>query len=244
MTGGARGIGLAVVERLRAEGAEVHVADLLSCSPLDVTDAAAVAEFVDSLPTCPYLAVNAVGNANLQLILEQDVEQFRRILDIELAGAYNVLQAAARRMVSESVAGCIVNISSENEEYPSRGLSGHCAAKAGLAMLTKVAAVELGVHGIRVNAVAPGCTATPLTAAFTEVPSYVEGVRVTTPLGGRMGEPAEIAAAVAFLGSEDARWITGRSLRVDGGQSLVYVPDPLDAVAAAGETFSSQVVNG
>jgi 3-oxoacyl-[acyl-carrier protein] reductase len=189
---------------------------------------------VDGLPVCPHVVVNAVGNANLALILDQDVAGFRRIVEIELVGGYNVLRAAARRMVRESVAGSIVSISSENEEYPSRGLSGHCSAKAGLAMLTRVAAVELGPRGIRVNAVAPGCTATPLTAPFAGVPSYAAAVAATTPLGGRMGQPAEIAAAVAFLASDDARWITGQSLRTDGGQSLVAVPDPLDAVAAAG----------
>ncbi|MYZ34638.1 MULTISPECIES: SDR family oxidoreductase [unclassified Streptomyces] len=243
VAGGFRGIGSACIERFGAEGAAVHVMDLSAERSVDICDSTAVSDFIESLPECPTVAVNAVGNANLALLVDQDVAEFRRILEIELVGAYNFIQAVARRMIRDSVRGSIVSISSVNERFPSRGLSGHCSAKAGLIMLTRVAAVELGEHGIRVNAVSPGCTLTPLTAPFAKLDSYAEEVRVTTPLEGRMGEPEEIAAAVAFLASRDAAWVTGHVLHADGGQGLVYVPDPLNAVAAADPwSFTSQVL--
>jgi NAD(P)-dependent dehydrogenase (short-subunit alcohol dehydrogenase family) len=233
VAGGSSGIGEACVDLLEREGAKVSVLDLAHPDrPVNITDEDAVSRFFDDLPHAPDVAVNAVGDANLELMLEQPVSQFRRIVDIELVGPYIFTQQAARRMVAEGRKGSIVNISSEQEAVPSRGLSGHCSAKAGLAMLTKVAAIELGRRGIRVNAVSPGCTNTPLTTFLQGVPTYVAGIDASTPIGGRWGEPSEIAAAVAFLLSDDARWVTGISLRADGGQSLVLVPDVLNALAA------------
>ena len=231
--GGSSGIGKACVELLESEGAKVEVLDLADRNhPVDITDEEQVAAFFDGLPHAPDVAVNAVGDANLELILEQPVSEFRRIVDVELAGPYVFTQQVASRLVAVGRPGSIVHVSSCQEEVPSRGLSGHCSAKAGLAMLVKVAAIELGRHGIRVNAVAPGCTDTPLTTFLQDVPTYMELVDRSTPLAPRMGEAAEIAAGVAFLASDKARWITGVSLRIDGGQSEVFLPDVLDSLVA------------
>lgn len=243
VAGGARGIGASCARRLSAEGASVHILDQLGADPVDITKPDEVDAFFDALPSVPSVAINTVGNANLQPILDQAVSEFRRILDIELTGAYTFLQAAARRMVAGAIAGSITTVSSVQADYPTRGLSGHCAAKAGVDALIRVAAVELGPHGIRVNGVAPGCTLTPLTAPFANLASYAEAVARSTPLGGRMGDPDDVAAAILFLASQDARWVTGRTLAADGGQALVFLPDPMDAVRSDADTdFSSQVI--
>jgi NAD(P)-dependent dehydrogenase (short-subunit alcohol dehydrogenase family) len=161
VAGDDRGVGLACAEALRAQGAVVHVADYRSDPLLDITDAAAVTGFVEALPSCPQVAVNVVGNAGPILIVDHDADEFLRILDIELLGAHNFIQAVARRMIRESTPGVIISILSENEQCPGRDLTGHGSAKAPLAVLTRVAAVEFGAYGIRVNAVVAEGTETP-----------------------------------------------------------------------------------
>jgi 3-oxoacyl-[acyl-carrier protein] reductase len=243
VAGGSSGIGRACIESLQREGAKVVVLDLADPSrPVNITDEDDVGRFFDDLPHAPDVAVNAVGDANLELLLDQPVSEFRRIVEIELVGPYIFTQQAARRMVAEGRSGSIINITSEQEQVASRGLSGHCSAKAGLAMFTKVAAIELGRVGIRVNAVSPGCTNTPLTTFLQGVPTYLAGIDASTPISARWGEPAEIAAGVAFLASDDASWITGISLRIDGGQSMVFVPDVLDALAADKMEVETKVI--
>jgi 3-oxoacyl-[acyl-carrier protein] reductase len=209
---------------------------------VDITNEDAVSRFLDDMPHAPDVAVNTVGDANLELLLEQPVAEFRRIVDIELVGPYIFTQQVARRMVAEGRTGSIVNVSSQQEDVPSRGLSGHCSAKAGLAMFTKCAAIELGRLGIRVNAVSPGSTNTPLTSFLQDVPTYAAGIAAATPIAPRMGEPSEIAAGVAFLLSDDASWVTGTSLRIDGGMSMVFTPDVLDALAADGVQADTKVL--
>lgn len=243
VAGGSSGIGKACVELLEREGAKVAVLDLADpVRSVDITDEAQVSSFLHDLPHAPDIAVNAVGDANLELMLEQPVGEFRRIVDIELVGPYIFTQQIARLMVSEGRHGSIVNISSEQEQVPSRGLSGHCSAKAGLAMLTKVAAIELGRHGVRVKAVSPGCTNTPLTSFLQSVGTYTAGIDASTPVAPRMSEASEVAAGVAFLLSDEAGWVTGISLRIDGGQSMVFVPDVLNALAADDAQVETKVI--
>ena len=161
--------------------------------------------------------VNNAGGAPTHPILEWPLEDFREALDLNLTGAFVCAQRAARLMVDAGTPGRIVNVTSVHEHVPLPGAAGYCAAKGGLGLLTKVMALELGEHGITVNAVAPGEIATEMTGNEDVDPGEVE--RPALP-AGRPGHADEIAAAVAFLVSPDARYVNGASLVVDGGLML------------------------
>jgi NAD(P)-dependent dehydrogenase (short-subunit alcohol dehydrogenase family) len=162
--------------------------------------------------------VNSAGTGASTPFLELDLAEWERVLRVDLTGAMVAAQAASRRMVEEGSGGRIVNITSVHEHIPLRGSSAYCAAKGGLGLLTKVMALELAEHEITVNAVAPGEIATPMTGAEDVDPASEE--RPMIPLR-RPGHADEVAAAVAFLASPDARYTTGASLVVDGGLMLV-----------------------
>src|SRR5918998_1242302 len=138
-------------------------------------------------------------------------------LDVNLTGAFVCARRAARIMVENGTPGRIVNVTSVHEHIPLPKAAAYCAAKGGLGLLTKVMALELGEHGITVNAVAPGEIATPMTDAHDVDPSSEE--RPALP-AGRPGNAHEIAEAIAFLARPDARYATGASIVVDGGLML------------------------
>jgi NAD(P)-dependent dehydrogenase (short-subunit alcohol dehydrogenase family) len=161
--------------------------------------------------------VNNAGGGPTHSFLEFTLEDFRSVLDLNLTGAFVCAQRAARLMVEAGGGGRIINITSVHEHIPLPGAAAYCAAKGGLGLLTKVMALELGEHGITVNAVAPGEIATEMTGHEDVDPGSVE--RPALPLG-RPGHAEEIAATVAFLASPDARYATGASFVVDGGLSL------------------------
>jgi NAD(P)-dependent dehydrogenase (short-subunit alcohol dehydrogenase family) len=141
------------------------------------------------------------------------------VVDTCLTGAFLVLKQAGQRVRK---GGSVVSISSLNARQPGTGMSAYCAAKAGLGMLTEVAALELAPKGIRVNAVSPGLVETPLTAPALEIPGIEDDYLDNTPLG-RKGEPEEIAAAVVYLAT--AAWVTGETLDINGGAHLRRYPD-------------------
>jgi NAD(P)-dependent dehydrogenase (short-subunit alcohol dehydrogenase family) len=162
--------------------------------------------------------VNNAGTGHGDPFLELELDEWRRVLEVDLTGAFLVAQEAARRMVGAGRGGRIVNVTSVHEHVPLSEAAAYCAAKGGLGLLTKVMALELAEHGITVNAVAPGEIATPMTGAHERDPGTIE--RPALPLG-RPGYAREIASAIAWLCSQEASYVTGESFVVDGGLLLM-----------------------
>ena len=162
--------------------------------------------------------VNNAGTGSSTPFLEMDYDEWRHVLSVDLDGAFLCAQAAARRMISDRTEGCIINITSVHAHVPLEGAAPYCAAKGGLGLLTKVMALELAEHGIRVNSIAPGEIATPMTGAEDEDPHTLE--RPAIP-AGRPGGAHEIAAWVAFLAGPGSGYATGASFIVDGGLMLM-----------------------
>lgn len=181
-------------------------------SGADVVD-----ELADELGRLDVLVDNA-GTGASQPFLDHDLTGWREVLDVDLTGAFVCMQAAARRMVDQGGGGRIVAVTSVHEHVPLAGSAAYCAAKGGLGLLVKVAALELGRHGITVNAVAPGEIATRMTGQQDEDPRASR--RPGLPLG-RPGDAFEIAHAIRWLASEEAGYATGASFVVDGGLLLM-----------------------
>jgi NAD(P)-dependent dehydrogenase (short-subunit alcohol dehydrogenase family) len=227
VTGGASGIGAGIVAALRKQGRETVVWDVQSLDDpasvvCDVSDPRSVDEAMTRTAEhygVPRVLVTAAGVGSDGPLLDLDSAEWDRVLGINLRGAMLCVQAAARVMAATG-GGSIVCVSSITGRMPTRGLAAYCCSKAGVDMLVKVAAAELGVHGIRVNAIAPGITETPMNAGFRAIPGMVDRMGARTPLGG-IATPAMIAEAVlAILGMQ---WVTGQTLVADGGLTL-YAP--------------------
>lgn len=205
--------GAAAAEEVRATGrrAELRHLDLTQLpEAADVVD-----ELADALGGVDVL-VNVAGTGHSTPLLELDLATWREVLATDLDGAFLCLQRAARRMVAAGRGGRIVNITSVHEHQPRVGAAAYCAAKGGLGLLTKVAALELADHGITVNSVAPGEISTPMTGQEDEDPKDGGHERPGIPLR-RPGDAREIAAVVAFLAGPGAGYVTGASWPVDGG---------------------------
>jgi NAD(P)-dependent dehydrogenase (short-subunit alcohol dehydrogenase family) len=173
---------------------------------LDLTRLPAAVDVIDEL-------ADELGGVDV-LVNNSGTGTATPLLDIDYDGAFLCLQRAARRMIAAGRGGRIVNITSVHEHQPRVGAAPYCAAKGGLGLLTRTAALELAEHGITVNAVAPGEIATPMTGQEDDDPHGTH--RPGVPLG-RPGDAREIAAVVAFLASPAASYVTGASWPVDGG---------------------------
>lgn len=230
VVGGASGIGAGIAGRLTADGYAVTVADRTpgeDVVTVDVTDEAGVESlFAGVVERHGRLdaVVNAAGISTFGAVIDHDAAEFRNVVDVCLTGAFLVLKHAGRTMTGLGTPGSMVSLASLNARQPGPGLAAYCAAKAGLVMLTEVTALELGPRGIRVNAVSPGLVVTPLTAPAMDVPGVREDYVENTPLG-RAGTVEEVAAAVAFLCSDQSSWMTGENLDLNGGAHLKRYPD-------------------
>ena len=202
--------------RALAQAARIEVALGLSCEVTDPTSVRAAFDAAqDHFGAVPDLVVNCAGTARFKPLIEQTLEDFESVLQVNLLSAFIVGQAAAQRMVARG-SGSIINITSVNGVTPAPNSGAYCASKAGLAKLTELMAVEWGPLGLRINAVAPGFIDAGLSAPFFANP-VVRELRGAAVPSRRLGRSEDIAEAVIFLASEAASYINGHELVVDGG---------------------------
>jgi glucose 1-dehydrogenase len=238
VTGGSLGIGAGIVRRLARDGASVvldyhthhdaagAIAQEIEASggkalvvQADVSSVSGVqdlvAETVKAFGRLDIL-VNNAGIEEPTPFVDVSEDSFDRQIAVDLKGPYFAAQAAARQMIEQGGGGCIINISSVHEDLPMVGNAVYCAAKGGLRMLTRTLATELAKHNIRIVNVGPGAVATPINKATLEDPQKRAALLGEIPLN-RIGQPEDVANAVAWLASDEASYVTGTTLFIDGG---------------------------
>jgi NAD(P)-dependent dehydrogenase (short-subunit alcohol dehydrogenase family) len=244
VTGASRGIGYACAERLVREGARVMLVDV---RPEGATAAEALGEAarffcadvsqksdVDAMLAATLEAfgqvdilINNAGVTHAADFLDLTEEDFDRVLRINLKSMFLCSQAVARVMVKRGAGGCMINMSSVNAELTIPNQIPYVVSKGGVNQLTRVAAIGLAQHGIRVNAIGPGTILTELAKqAVMGSPEARHTILSRTPLG-RCGEPEEIASIAAFLASDDASYMTGQTLYADGGRMALNYTVPV-----------------
>jgi NAD(P)-dependent dehydrogenase (short-subunit alcohol dehydrogenase family) len=250
VTGAARGIGLAIAKRFIDEGARVLLADILERDgsletkrlgasahflKCDVGDAAQARGLVES--ACRAFSgdidvlVNNAGIFHSAEFLDLKESDFDRVLRTNVKGSFLVSQAAARKMVEQVQAGkkpgVVVNMSSINDTLAIANQTAYCVSKGGVSQLTHVMALALAPHGIRVNAIGPGSVMTEMLRGVNTDEDARRRLLSRTPLG-RFAEPEEVASVAAFLASDDAAYITGQTVYVDGGRLVLNYTVPVE----------------
>jgi NAD(P)-dependent dehydrogenase (short-subunit alcohol dehydrogenase family) len=251
VTGAARGIGLAIAKRFVAEGAKVVIADIdeqagaletkhlgasvrfIAC---DVGDSAQVNRLVEG--ACKAFSgeidilVNNAGIVHGAEFIDLREEDFDRVLRTNLKGSFLMSQAAARRMIEQVRAGkkpgAIINMSSINAVVAIGDQIPYCISKGGIGQLTRSTSLALAPHGIRVNAIGPGSVMTDMLAAVAKDREAKRRMMSRTPLG-RFAEPEEVASVAVFLASDEASYITGETIFVDGGRLALNYTVPVVA---------------
>lgn len=243
VTGGGQGMGRQITKRLLDSGVNVAVLELNgetvertvdelnaeaggraqaiahAGSVASADDVAAAFDAATSAFGTPQMVVNNAGWANMSLIVDTPESDWDQVFDVCAKGTFLCTREAARRLLAEKLPGAVVNISSINYEFATDGICHYAAAKAAVSQFTKVAAAELAPSDIRVNAIAPGLTRTPMSEGGFLDGRMGEEFVAHTPLG-RFGEPDDIAQVVMILLSEQAGWVTGVTLAVDGGSHI------------------------
>jgi NAD(P)-dependent dehydrogenase (short-subunit alcohol dehydrogenase family) len=240
VTGGSSGIGKAIVKTYLDHGAKVMIVDVdeeglqetekelakfkenVLLVKGDVTKVEDVRKTVDETVkkwTKIDVLVNNAGVGTISSLIEMTEEEWDYVLDINLKGMFLFTREVAKVMI-EQKGGCVINLSSINEEVPLAGEIHYCVSKGGVKMLTRAVALELAPYNIRVNAIAPGMTETALTEEILVIPELKGAVLHQIPLG-RIGRPKDIAKVAVFLASDYASWVTGSTICVDGGMHLI-----------------------
>lgn len=231
VTGGGSGIGKATADRLRTNGVDVVVWDVrngdIDCDISDPDAVAAAIEATVASHGTPDRLVACAGIGASGLLLDQSPADWRRVIDTNLTGTWLTMRAVAQAMVDAGTGGSIVAVSSISGSLADRDMGAYCVSKAGIDMLVRVAAEEWGAHGIRVNAVGPGVTRTPMLAKPEQLPGWVEGLTERTALG-RLGEADDVAEAIVAV--LEMSWVTGQIVLADGGLAL---HSPIDAYGQA-----------
>jgi NAD(P)-dependent dehydrogenase (short-subunit alcohol dehydrogenase family) len=239
VTGGCGGMGRAIAVRLAESGCQVVAFDVrdtpeaaalragrgIDFRSVDVSDRSAVETAVGQVTVSlglPSVLVNAAGVLSRAPFLELGDADWQRVMDVNLRGTFVCCQVVARGLVRAGRPGKIVNISSNSQVMATPNAAHYAASKGGVASLTRSIAVELAPHAINVNLVCPGPVLTDMNRAAFADPAFRAARERTIPWG-RLGDPADVVGAVAFLTSPDSDYITGAALFVDGGQTLTVV---------------------
>jgi 3-oxoacyl-[acyl-carrier protein] reductase len=237
ITGAARGIGKTIAEKLASLGAKVAISDILIDLAMqtvdelkskgyqalaikaDVVNSGEVKEMIEKVMSefgSIDIVVNNAGITRDALLLRMKEEDWDLVININLKGTFLVMQAAAKKMIKQR-SGRIINISSAVGRMGNPGQANYVASKAGVIGLTRTAARELGGRGITVNAIAPGFITTDMTRDLPE--TVMDNLLAMTPLK-RLGSPEDVAAAVAYLASDEGGYLTGQVIGVDGGMTM------------------------
>ncbi len=235
ITGGAQGIGYACAEALKEDGVTAILADInadgvvaaakelgsgtvgIACDMGDPEQVNAMFDKIEADHGALSVLVNNAGVALPGDFLETPLENFQKVIDINLTGTFLATQRAAKNMIAHKEEGAIINMSSINAVVSIPAIPAYCASKGGVMQITKAASLALAPHNIRVNAVGPGSIDTEMMAAVNANPEAMKTAMSRTPMQ-RLGSAREIGDVVAFLASKKASYITGETIYVDGGR--------------------------